>query len=134
MRRMQERKTGLLRVATHDGIFIVPVGKYVLQWYTLTATNAEDCCWTATGYFRSFETQYELQEGQELALSIGPPFKAVITASASMTAKMNLNLVVTGADGQRYSLRSGNGSRAKPAFRGVDRTGRVLMEGNFEYG
>jgi hypothetical protein len=94
----------------------------------------------STGPFGSISS-IEVKEGCTSAIDAGPPFtlKPIVYKSTSApTGKLlPIGLQILGKAGESYAantLRRGQSSVPPPQFRIVDEAGKVLAQGNFEFG
>jgi hypothetical protein len=95
---------------------------------SIVAANVPDSC-----------KPIKVVKGETVALGFGPPYKATVTAQFSQDAKKNktlsLGLSLIGSGGETCSNLLVHGGRpSKPKITITDDKGKVVQEGNFEYG
>lgn len=118
-------------------VFAVPAGRYQLWYYKCERKTAEGTTWTATTGLASRDDEvFELKSGGEKKVEAGPPFKAVIKATKQPNRIVSLDLLVTGAgsDADTYVFECDGKRAAAPAFVALDRNGREVLRGSFQYG
>lgn len=75
-----------------------------------------------------------VRAGQTTALKFGPPYKLRVTVH-TIPGTAHLSLVIQGTDSEVVSYMMVNGNRpGKPKITITDPKGKVVVEGNFEYG
>jgi hypothetical protein len=137
----------------------LPVGNWKLLWYTIDHTAMPDAAeetsllralsaavsarttssrprWTmVSARAKDSYAEVNVQQGQTVDLSLGPPYKPVVTVSrtSGQTASLSLSLVGTG--GEVCSNLMIRGSRpAEPQFTIFGRDGKEVAQGKFRYG
>jgi hypothetical protein len=81
----------------------------------------------------------EVRQGQTVEMPFGPPYKPVVTAFPSMDQKGNqvalLQMSLVGSTGEQCTnLMVDSGRAPKPSFTITDPQGKVVQQGDFEYG
>ncbi|NLE39966.1 MAG: hypothetical protein GX621_18265 [Pirellulaceae bacterium] len=79
----------------------------------------------------------EVREGETVALPFGPPYHATVDLGyyQQTNDSLYLGLTILGSAGERVTNMMVNGSRpGKPKFKITDPDGKVVVEGDFEYG
>ena len=118
-------------------VFDVSAGKYQLWSYKCTQKAADGKTWTAyTGLASRDDEVFDLKAGGEKKVEAGPPFKAVIKATKQPNRIVSLDLLVTGAgsDLDTYVFECDGKRAAAPAFVALDRNGKEVLRGSFQYG
>jgi hypothetical protein len=134
----------------------VPEGEWKLLSYTIRSTEAEKAK-KAEGDKKtpemtdtrrlSFVTAeiggdykaVKVVKGETAALPFGPPYKPMVAAEyfqdGPQRKTLSLSLALVGSAGETCSDMAVNGGRpSKPSFTITDAKGKVIQEGNFEYG
>jgi hypothetical protein len=117
-----------------DEKIALPEGKWKLVSYTLDATaGGGRTALDAT--FGSSPPSLVVKKGETARLPFGKTYHAVVTAMRIEPAKVSLQLAVAGSGDERCQSLLVKGSRPpKPHFTIKDRNGKVVQEGDFEYG
>ena len=75
------------------------------------------------------------RKGETAKLPFGPPLRAVVTAGRGQGNNVSLSLAIVGVSGEHCTNLLVNGTRPpKPQLVIKDKDGKVVHQGNFEYG
>jgi hypothetical protein len=109
-------------------------GAWMLVSYTLDATAGGGRT-AVDAAFANDLPSVVVKKGETARLPFGKTFHAVVTAMRIDKAKVSLMLDVVGSGGERCSSLLVKGGRPpKPHFTIKDKDGKIVQEGDFEYG
>jgi hypothetical protein len=110
----------------------LPEGTWKVLSYSIVGGSPKNLL-AATFAGNSPETT--VKKGETAKLPFGPPLRAVVTAGRGQGNNVSLSLSIVGAGGERCTNLLVNGNRPpKPQFVIKDKDGKVVHQGNFEYG
>ncbi len=131
--------SGFHRLAESGGKWKAPAGRYRCVDITWFRKDAAGATWmiTDTGNIGKTEN-LEVRPGATLAVKVGPPLVARIEAPPETAAgsEADISLVLEGQAGETYAAGvEKNGQRMPaPKVRITDEAGKVLAQGNCEFG
>ncbi|MCX5654863.1 MAG: hypothetical protein NTY65_09480 [Planctomycetota bacterium] len=127
--------TGMHSLSGSSGKWQVPEGRYACQNLQITKTDADGKTWTLIGSDVGSLAKFEVRGGETTAIQIGPPLALKVDAQ-SQGGQTTLNLVLVGKAGETYSIapRKGTEQPLPPKVKVFDASGKVLAEGNSEFG
>lgn len=119
-----------------DGKWQVPEGRYGGELFSLSKTDAEGATWTLTCLDLGPVAKFEVRGGETTAVKVGPPLVLKVEAGAAEAGQVALKLVLAGKGGETYSVgvQKGGVRPKPPKVKVLDSAGKVLAEGNSEYG
>jgi hypothetical protein len=119
-----------------DGKWQVPEGWYRGELFSLSKTDAEGAKWTLTCLDLGPLAKFEVRGGETTAFKVGPPLVLMVVAGAAEAGQVALKLALAGKGGETYSVgvQKGGVRPKPPKVKVLDSTGKVLAEGNSEYG
>jgi hypothetical protein len=128
--------TGMHNLSGADGKWQVPEGRYICQNLSVTKTDADgkECRLRGVNIGPSLEN-FEVRGGETTAIKIGPPLALKVDAQ-SQGGQTTLNLFLVGKGGETYSVapRKREAQPLPPKVKVFDASGKVLAEGNSEFG
>jgi hypothetical protein len=154
--------TGMHNLSGADGKWQVPEGRYTCQSLSITRTDADGKQWlliaSNVGPLRTFE----VRGGETTTIGIGPPLTLKVAAfgpqvvrtvvgvegggsasapqpSEPQQGPISLSVALAGKGGEMYSLAIRKDARGEvrpppPKIKISDASGKVLAEGNLDYG
>ncbi|MFZ1937291.1 MAG: SHD1 domain-containing protein [Thermoguttaceae bacterium] len=115
-----------------DEKIALPEGTWKVLSYTIIGGSAKNLL-AATFAGKSPETT--VKKGETAKLPFGPPLRAVVTAGRGQGNNVSLSLAIVGVSGEHCTNLLVNGTRPpKPQLVIKDKDGKVVHQGNFEYG
>jgi len=119
-----------------DGKWQVPEGRYGGERFSLSKTDAEGAKWTLECLDMGPLAKFEVRGGETTAIKVGPPLVLKVEAFAHEAREVVLRLALAGVGGETYSVEVQKGSVRPnpPKVKVLDSAGKVLAEGNSEYG
>jgi hypothetical protein len=119
-----------------DGKWQVPEGRYRSELFSLSKTDAEGAKWTLKCLDLGPLAKFEVRGSETTAVKVGPPLVLKVEAGAPEAGQVALKLVLAGKGGETYSVGVQKaGVRPKlPKVKVLDSAGKVLAEGNSNYG
>ena len=119
-----------------DGKWQVPEGRYRGELFSLSKTDAEGAKWTLKCLDLGPLAKFEVRGGETTAVKVGPPLVLKVEARAAEAGQVALNLAWAGKGGETYSVgvQKGSVQPKPPKVKVLDSAGKVLAEGNSEYG
>jgi hypothetical protein len=130
-------ESGLLRfTGSGSGKWQVPAGRYTAVQARLSKTDAEGAKWRLSESGSGKGEGFEIRAGETRALRLGPPLKTRIETRAADDGTIVISLVLEGQAGEQYSPRTakGDGTPRPPKLKILNEAGKILAQGNFEYG
>jgi hypothetical protein len=110
-------------------------GTWKLINYTLDATRGNGGRTAVEAAYANAPPSVVVKKGETAKLPFGSAFHPVVTATRMDKAKVYLGLEIVGSGGERCRGIFVNGSRPpKPHFTIKDKDGKIVQEGDFEYG
>jgi hypothetical protein len=128
-----ERKKAI-RFTSKDGVVLAPVGEYMVHQFEAMTPDAKGEVWVARGVFSGSQPSVQVKDGVTVSLTSGAPFKAEVKVKAKPGDQAELELLLTGADGLKYTLSRRSGPTAPPRFEVFSATEELVWQGKFEYG
>lgn len=121
---------------TTTGSLRIPAGTYEVQSWTCSSLPPKtgSASWVLSTYAPRSARSFVVTANTTTPLPVGPPLTARITPGTVRAGKASLNLALTDAAGNDYTLRSYGKGAANPGFEALDSTGKVVWSGKFEYG
>jgi hypothetical protein len=150
--------TAMYDLSGADGKWQVPEGRYTSRFLSITKTDAEGKVWTLSGHDMGPLAKFEVRGGETASIQIGPPLALKVDASGPQSSavvvvgtsggaavsiagppsgdNVVLNLALVGKAGERYSVapRKGTEQSPPPKVKVFDASGKILAEGNSEFG
>jgi hypothetical protein len=131
-------ESGFHRLTGSGGKWQVPAGGYKCVDSTFNRKDASGATWmiTDTGELGKL-ADVEVPAGGTLAVRVGPPLVAKAEArQGAPGGPVEIGLALEGQAGERYAPGvTKNGVRVPPPkYRILDEAGKVVAQGNFEYG
>lgn len=119
-----------------DGKWQVPEGRYGGERFSLSKTDAQGAKWTLKCLDLGPLAKFEVRGGETTAAKVGPPLVLKVEAGAAEAGQVALNLALAGKGGETYSVgvQKGGVQPKPPKVKVLDSAGKVLAEGNSEYG
>ena len=129
-------ETGIHSLSGSDGKWQVPEGKYLGESLSIAKTDADGKEWRLMAASVGPLENFEVRGGQATAIKIGPPLTLKVEAGQPESGQISLDLALAGKGGETYSvgLRKGTSSLPPPKVKVLDASGKVLAEGNSEFG
>jgi hypothetical protein len=129
-------ETGMHNLSGSDGKWQVPEGKYSGESLSIAKTDADGKEWRLMAAGVGPLENFEVRGGQTTAIKIGPPLALKVNAGEPESGQISLNLALAGKGGETYSvgLQKGTSRLQPPKVKVLDASGKVLAEGNSEYG
>jgi len=129
-------ETGFHNLSGSDGKWQVPEGKYLGESLSIAKTDADGKEWRLGAASVGPLENFEVRGGQATAIKIGPPLALKVDAGEPDSGSISLNLALAGKGGETYSvgLQKGTSRLPPPKVKVLDASGKVLAEGNSEYG
>ena len=128
---------GFLNLTDSGGKWRLPAGWYRSLGCTLTRTDAAGVKWTIRGGSGDGAFgQFAIRPGETFTAQGGPPMVVNVKAEPPRDGVVRLQFVLLSRDGGAYSPGPmKNGQRLPPPrFKVFDGSGKILAQGNFEYG
>ncbi len=128
---------GLTTLAGSGGKWPLPEGTYRLASVSLSQADAKGVQWMTTSPDVEKIEPFRVRAGETLAMKIGPPLTPAAKPDSAQSGQVPINLFLVGQAGERYSvgLQKADGVRLPPPkVKILDGSGKVLAEGNSEYG
>jgi hypothetical protein len=118
------------------GKYHVPAGRYTAIQVQLAKADAAGEKWRISALGSAKKEGLEIRAGETLALKLGPPLKTKIETRAIDGGRVVISLVLEGQAGEQYAPRAVKGDETPrpPKLKILDEAGKVLAQGNFEYG
>jgi len=128
-------ETGFHNLSGSGGKWQVPEGRYACQNLQITKTDADGKEWRLRAANVGPLEKFEVRGGETTAIKIGPPLALKVDAQ-SQGGQTTLNLVLVGKAGETYSIapRKGTEQPLPPKVKVLDAAGKMLAEGNSEFG
>jgi hypothetical protein len=129
-------EAGLLRFSSSGGKWQAPAGHYMTVRTQLLKTDAEGAKWMLLGSGSGKMEGFEIRAGETRALRLGPPLKTRIETRAIGDGSISISLALEGQTGEQYAPRAVKGGEMPqpPKLKILDEAGKILAQGNFEYG
>ncbi|MCX5670180.1 MAG: hypothetical protein NTU94_02515 [Planctomycetota bacterium] len=129
---------GIHALGGGDGKWALPEGEYFTRSFTLSKSDRAGEKWTLSdlstfGALRRFK----VLTGETVTLKVGPPLALKVEAASGGPGRVTLNLGLAGCGGELYSVgleKAGGVRLPAPKVKILDGSGKVLAEGNSEYG
>jgi len=128
---------GFHNLTGSGGKWRLPAGGYRSMGCSLTRTDAAGVKWTLHGGSGDVKLgKFEIRPGETLAAQGGPPMVVNVKAEPPRDGVVRLEFVLLSRGGEAYSPGALKDGRRvpPPKFRILDDSGKVLAQGNFEYG
>ena len=128
---------GMQNLAGGGAKWALPEGQYAAANLALSKTDAAGERWTLVDLSEFGKlARFDVRAGETVAVSIGPPLTLKVEAAAGGPGQTGISLAYEGAAGERYSvgLRKGSGRTPAPKVKILDEGGKILAQGNAEYG
>ena len=128
---------GFHNLAGFGGTWRLPAGWYRSMGCSLTRTDAAGVKWTLRGGSGDVKLgKFDIRPGETFAAQCGPPIVVDMKKELLANGTVGFTFALLGRDGEAYSPGAvKNGQRLPPPkFKILDGSGKVLAEGNFEYG
>lgn len=128
---------GFHNLTGSGGKWRLPAGRYRSVECSLTRSDAAGAKWTLRGGSGDEKLgKFEIRPGETLAAQGGPPLVVDMKKELLTNGTVGFTFVLLGQDGEAYSPGAvKNGQRLPPPkFKILDGSGKVLAQGNFEYG
>ncbi|MCX5677264.1 MAG: hypothetical protein NTX87_19945 [Planctomycetota bacterium] len=128
--------TGMHNLSSSDGKWQVPEGKYSGESLSISKTDADGKEWRLGDLDVGPLGNFEVRGGQATAIKVGPPLALKVDAGQPESGQIPLNLTLAGKGGETYSvgLLKGTSRLPPPKVKVLDAAGKVLAEGNSEFG
>jgi len=135
--------TALSDTGTHNlrgsgGKWQVPEGRYTCQNLSITKIDADGKEWRLGSLDAGLLENFEIRGGETTAIKIGLPLTLKVDAERPESGQISLNLALAGKGGETYSvsvgLQTGVSRPLPPKVKVFDASGKLLAEGNSEYG
>jgi len=130
-------EAGLLRFrGSGGGKWQVPAGHYMTVQARLSKADAEGAKWRLLESGSGKREGFEIRAGETRALRLGPPLKTRIETRAINDGSILVSLVLEGQAREQYAPRAVKGDETPrpPKLKILDEAGKILAQGNFEYG
>jgi len=128
---------GFHNLTDSGGKWRLPAGGYRSIGCSLTRTDAAGVKWTLRGGSGDGTFgKFEIRPGETLAAQGGPPMVVDMTKELLNNGTVGFTFVLRGRDGEAYSpgpMKTGQ-RLPPPKFKILDGSGKILAQGNFEYG
>jgi len=117
---------------TKDQKLPLPEGAWKVVAYSIEAAGART---SMTAAFGADSPPITVSKGGTTKLPFGTPLRAVVTAARGEGNNVSLSLTIVGVGGERCTNLTINGSRPpKPKFVIMDKDGKTVHQGSFEWG
>jgi len=129
---------GMHALGGGDGKWLLPEGEYITRSLTLSKRDRAGEKWTLSD-LSAFGTlsRVTVRRGETATLKVGPPLTLKVKAVSGGPNQVLVNPCIEGAAGERYSVgleKVGGARLPAPKVKIFDESGKVLAEGNSEYG
>lgn len=122
-----------IRLHAVKGVFHAPPGHYRVAKFEVQARDRDLLTWTATSAFDDPPGRdITVTAGGQQQLDLGEPYTARVVPQMS-GLQLSLDFKLTGKGGESVSLER-HGSQVAPGFQVLDKAGKVLWSGQFEFG
>jgi len=129
---------GLTTLTGSGGKWQLPEGTYRLASVSLSQADAKGVKWMPTTSPDVDKIEpFRVRAGETLAMKIGPPLAPAAKPDSAQSGLILINLFLVGQAGEQYSvgIQKADGVRLPaPKVKILDESGKVLAEGNSEYG
>lgn len=116
-----------------DGNFVLPAGAVKIEYYALIRCDTDGNAWQVSCSMHARNRIMTVSSSDTNALMVGPPFVAEVKPRFK-NGTVDLDLKLTGRDGENYTLRKIKSSEFVPGFEVVNQHAKVVWSGNFSYG
>jgi hypothetical protein len=118
-----------------DGMWALPVGKYVAMGTRLEKTDALGAKWTlGNGSFSGLKGNFEIRSGESSVLKAGPPLSGKAQVLAERRRQLGISVVFRGQGGEEYIGYFQASGMKEPTLKILNEEGRELASGKFEFG
>lgn len=121
----------LWELRSTDGTFIAPAGSLDIESFRAIKI-VQGHAWTASGKFGARDKTITLGKGVSANIKIGPPLTASISEPKVSGDKATMTLTLQDAEKHDFSLTGGTNDN--PSFVVLDKSGKTVWKGSFEYG
>jgi len=128
--------TGMHNLNGAGGKWQVPEGNYTCENLAVAGKGADSKECLLSGSDPGPLAKFEVRGGETTTIEIGPPLALKVDATAAGQGVISLEAALAGKGGETYSLaiRKGAVQPPPPKIKIFDASGKVLAEGNLEYG
>jgi hypothetical protein len=128
--------TGMHSLNGAGGKWQVPEGNYTCENLSIAKAGADRKECLLSGSDPGPLAKFEVRGGETTTIEIGPPLALKVDATAAGQGVISLEASLAGKGGETYSLaiRKGAVQPTPPKIKIFDASGKVLAEGNLEYG
>ncbi len=128
---------GPYNLSGSDGKWQLPAGNYIAKMIQLKKKDDAGSLWRLECYGREAGklARFEIREGETLKIEAGPPL-TIKTETGARRDAISIGFSVLGRAGEKYSpeVKKDGKRQPPPKLRIVDRSGKELAKGDFEYG
>jgi hypothetical protein len=128
---------GFHNLTGSGGKWRLPAGRYRSVECSLTRSDAAGAKWTLRGGSGDEKLgTFEIRPGETLTAQAGPPMVVYMKTELLTNGTIGFTFALLGRDGEAYSPGAvKNGQQLPPPkFKILNESGKVLAQGNFEYG
>ena len=128
--------SGCHALASAQGSVQLPAGSYRAMEIVLGRKDEKGASWRLRSYGNTGKlTDFQVQAGQTLALTVGEPLRGNVTFNAQ-PGLAYLGFSLAGQAGEEYAAGADRGGRRQkaPKFKILSESDKVLVSGSFEYG
>lgn len=127
-------RSGLINILGKEGHAIAPTGTFKASVITLTHVSSNrDVCTASTWFYGTNFLQFSVQTGKETHIDYGPPFVAYIQITQTGTTNVEFNYKLEDKQGNPWRVSNSKATR-NTGFEVLDKTEKVVMKGDFQYG
>lgn len=128
--------TGVHNLSGSGGKWQVPEGKYTCENLSVAKADAAGKECLLSGSDVGPLEKFEVRGGETTTIEIGPPLALKVEASDPQGGQVSLDIALAGKGGETYSagVRKGAVRTPPPKVKVFDVSGKVLAEGNSEFG
>jgi hypothetical protein len=109
-------------------------GAYRVQSVQLLAKDEGPDGRTLQGSFGGWQPELTIREGETARITAGLPLKVEPQVVVDEGRTLRIGLLITGSAGETYRWSPRSGSSSKAGFKIVDRSGKQIASGEFDYG
>jgi hypothetical protein len=115
------------------GEFMLPVGKYRINGWTINRKDDKGAAWTLSGYSFGESANFEVTAAKAASLEIGEPMRTVLD-SRDLTNEVAFSLSLIGPRGELIQMLRGNERPRGPRLTLTSLDGSFHYTNNFEFG
>lgn len=122
-----------MELVSDNGEFYAPVGEYKIDYYEMRKKDKSGYMWSAYSYiYGSKNLTATVEKDSDAEIDVGQSLTASVSAKKSGEDVITVSLRVNDSKNHYFAIMDKN-SKA-PGFVAVDKNGKTVMSGDFEYG